>query len=371
MNQEQLSKLIDNIYDAALNSESWATVSLEIQKYIGGHTVNFAIEDTSAHHFRYLFSNGVTASDVDYYQANVIQRDELTDIFENNPLGQALLTQNIWTLEQLERVWAYNEYYKGIGQTYFNAGKFYQADNIRAFIAVARSRFDSKFNASEQQKLQLILPHLARALFISKTLLSQDTTIEALGDTFERLSAAVIMLDIRGKVIFSNKKAIPFLVKMKNACSHYNIQLPNDAANLQLSTQINKMLNGSVYQEGTCLPFLFNGVRHIAYCFPWCSSFNHKEWFGDASRCIVFIVSSSSFTVAGRYLMALFKLSNAEVNIAEGLIRGQSTRELSQNLFVSEATVRFHVKNILRKTETNSQVAAVSTMVRNLVVSLP
>ncbi len=370
MNHEQLSKLIDKIYDAALNSESWAQISLEIQKYIGGHTVNFVIEDTSAQHFRYLFSNGVSASDVDYYHANVIQKDELTDIFECNPLGKVQLTQNIWTINQLERVWAYDNFYKEIGQTYFNAGKFYQADDIRAFIAVARSRFDSPFNSSEQQKLQLLLPHLARALFISKTLLNHNETIEALGDAFEHLSAAIVMLDIRGKVIFANKKATPFLANVTNAYGRCSIRLPSGAANLQLSKQINKMLNGSAYQEGTCLPFLYRGVRHIAYCFPWCSSFNHQEWFGDASRCIVFIVSSSSFTVAGRYLMALFKLSNAEVNIAVGLIRGKSTRELSETLFVSEATVRFHVKNILKKTDTNSQVAAVSTMLRSLVVAL-
>lgn len=370
MKPERLSSLIDRIYAAALDSESWGQVSLNIQQYIGGHTVNFVIEDTKSERFRYLFSNGVTDSDVAYYHENVIQRDEITDIFDQSSLGQAILTQNNWTFEQIERVWAYDNFYKGIGQTYFATGKFYQSDDMRAFIAVARSHFDSQFHDSDKQKLQLILPHLSRALFINKTLLDQETTIQALGDSFERLSTAIIMLNVRGSVIYANKNAAPFLAKGQNASCPYSIRLPNGAANFKLSKKIDQVLTGSIYQEGACLPFYFNGERYIAYCFPWCGSFNNREWFGDISRCIIFIISSASFSVTARYLTELFQLSNAEANVAEGLIRGQSIKELSQLLFVSEATIRFHVKNILRKTETKSQIAAVSVMLRGLVIAV-
>jgi DNA-binding CsgD family transcriptional regulator len=369
---EQLSNLIDRIYTAALDSESWAQVSLDIQNHIGGHSVNFVIEDTKIKRVHYLFSNGVSESDFAYYQTNVIHRDELTQALEEVPCGNAILSQDVWELDQLERVWAYDSYYKGIGQTYFNAGKLFQAgdDNSRAFIAVARSHFDCPFSHSDKQKLQLILPHLARALFINKTLLNQEATIEALGDSFERLSAAIIMLNVRGSVLYANKNAAPFLAKGQNTNCQYSIRLPNGAANLQLSRKIEEVLNGSVYQEGACFPFYYHGERYIAYCFSWCGSFNHQEWFGEKSRCIVFIISSASFNVTTRYLTELFKLSNAEANIAEGLIRGLSTKELSQTLFVSESTIRFHVKNILKKTETKSQIAAVSVMLRAVVVSV-
>ncbi|HCH5602703.1 TPA: hypothetical protein NKZ56_002168 [Vibrio parahaemolyticus] len=370
MKPEQLSSLIDLIYSAALDMECWGLVSEEIQKSIGGHSVNFTIEDTKRKCFRFLFSNGVTESDIAFYQDNVIYRDELTTALDQIPCGCAELSQNKWEMDQLQRLWAYDEYYKSIGQTYFNAGKFYETDDTRAFIAIARSHLDSPFHPEKQKDLQLLLPHLARALFISKTLLNQNATIEALGDSFERLSAAIIMLDISGSVIYANKNATPFLTKRQNLNSHHSIRLPNGAANLQLSKKIDQILNGSVYQEGACFPFYYKGERYIAYCFPWSGSFNHQEWFGEKSRCIVFIISSASFSVTARYLTELFQLSNAEANIAEGLIRGLSTKELSQTLFVSESTIRFHVKNILKKTETRSQIAAVSVLLRGLVVAM-
>lgn len=368
MTPEQLSHLIDQIYTAALDSESWSQVSVQIQQAIGGHSVNFVIEDTKAKRFKYLFSNGVTDSDVAYYHANVIQRDELTDILDCNPFGQALLTQDIWRLEQLERVWAYDDYYRGIGQTYFDCGKFYESGDTRAFIAVARSHLDPTFELGDRQKLQLLLPHLERALFINKTLLQQKSTIRALGDSFEYLSAAIILLNSFGGVIYANQKAQPFVTRKRCLDSRYSIKLPSGRVNYMLSQQIDRVLASSVYQGGTSLPFIYQGMRHIAYCFPWCGNFNNQEWFGEHARCIIFIVASDSFSVATRYLIELFKLSKAEANVAEGLIRGLSVKDLAANLFVTETTIRFHVKSILKKTKTNSQIAAVSAMLKSLVL---
>lgn len=79
-------------------------------------------------------------------------------------------------------------------------------------------------------------------------------------------------------------------------------------------------------------------------------------------------MASDSFSVATRYLIELFKLSKAEANVAEGLIRGLSVKDLAANLFVTETTIRFHVKSILKKTKTNSQIAAVSAMLKSLVL---
>ncbi len=370
MNPKQLSNIINDIYSATLSNYAWPHVSLQVQKAIGGHSVNFVIEDKKLKQFKYIFSNGATDSDVAYYHRNIIQRDEITDILDNNPIGNALITQDFWQLKQLERIWAYDNFYKNIGLTYFTTGKFFETKNTRAFITVARSQFDTPYNSQDRQDLQLLLPHLERALFLNKTLLQQQAITGALGDSFERLSIGIILLNANGKVIYTNKIAQPFLSLTKCCNSRYSIRLPNGASSLKLSQNIDKALTDSAYQPGTCLRFMYRGVHHVAYCFPWCDNFNHQEWFGDNSRCIIFIVSSESFSITGQYLFDLFHLSNAEANVAEGLIRGLTVKELAETLFVSDATVRFHIRNILKKTETTSQIAAVGKMIKYLLVPM-
>lgn len=371
MNPEKLSSLIDQIYAAALNTESWGNVSQAIQKVIGGHTVNFVIENTKEKKIQYAFSNGLTNNDISYYQKNVIYRDELTNALELINCEQTLLSQSIWETKELERLWAYDHYYKDRGLTYFNAGKFYQSEDTRGFISIARSRFDPTFQKEEQKKLQLVIPHLSKALFINKTILEQNITIDTFGESYERLSSAIIMLDEQRKVIFSNQNAHPFLTNARQPNSHQSIRLPCTKSNQKLNENIDKVMSGSVYKETHFLIFFYQGERHVAYCFPWCGRFNNNAtWLGESSRCMVFIVSCNSFSISTRYLMGVFNFTKAEAGISEGLIRGHTVKELSQCLFVTETTVRFHIKNILKKTETKTQQAAISAMLRSLMVPI-
>ncbi|AEX24046.1 transcriptional regulator [Vibrio sp. EJY3] len=83
-----------------------------------------------------------------------------------------------------------------------------------------------------------------------------------------------------------------------------------------------------------------------------------------------FIVSTAYLSVSCRHWKETFGFSQDEANIADGLICGHSVKELANKLFLAESTVRFHVKNILKKTETKSQIAAVSLMLRSLMVAL-
>ena len=49
-----------------------------------------------------------------------------------------------------------------------------------------------------------------------------------------------------------------------------------------------------------------------------------------------------------------YKLTKRELEIVELLHQGQSTKQISEKLFLSEFTVKTHRKNILQKTNSNS-----------------
>jgi DNA-binding CsgD family transcriptional regulator len=50
-----------------------------------------------------------------------------------------------------------------------------------------------------------------------------------------------------------------------------------------------------------------------------------------------------------------FKLTKREQDILEVLAHGKSTKEISEDLFISPETTKKHIKNIMRKTEVNSR----------------
>ena len=63
-----------------------------------------------------------------------------------------------------------------------------------------------------------------------------------------------------------------------------------------------------------------------------------------------------------RPLVGLDRLSSRERQVLKALASGKRVREIADSFFVSEATVRSHVKSILSKLGVNSQIAAVAVL---------
>ena len=62
--------------------------------------------------------------------------------------------------------------------------------------------------------------------------------------------------------------------------------------------------------------------------------------------------------------LSSFPLTEREVEILRVLADGRSTKDIADSLYISVATVRNHVQNILRKLEVHSKVEAVSLALR-------
>ena len=61
-------------------------------------------------------------------------------------------------------------------------------------------------------------------------------------------------------------------------------------------------------------------------------------------------------------------LTRREIEILRHLAAGASTREIAGSMFISVATARTHIQNILRKLEVHSKLAAVSVAVRKRLI---
>jgi DNA-binding NarL/FixJ family response regulator len=58
-------------------------------------------------------------------------------------------------------------------------------------------------------------------------------------------------------------------------------------------------------------------------------------------------------------------LSTREIEVLRMLADGTTTQDIADSLFISHATVRNHIQNILRKLEVHSKLEAVSQALRN------
>ncbi len=364
MDSAKVLPLIDAIYSAASDPSLWPAVAQQVQHAIGGHSVNLGIEDTKNPKFNFLYTNGATASQMVSYGESCIGQDQFLCLLDRTSPGEALLTQDILDERQLHSLFPYEDFYEDLGYTYHNAGLFYRDEDHRGWISVIRSLNDSRFTPDELKLMQTLVPHLQRAFMINLQLMKAQRDTQIGLDSLEHLSAAALLLSDKGDVLSHNSKAQKYLCRTSAKIQNYGVRLPEAKANLQLQKLIRAILYGSGIDSSGVVPFYEFGVRKTVLCFPWRTTSQQLDWLGQATGCILFILSPSTSAPPTEQLKQTFNLSKAEVRVLQGLLDGSSVSSLTEQLFVTDATVRYHIRNLLRKTESRNQVELITKVMK-------
>lgn len=366
MMSDKLIPLIDAIYSAASDPSRWPAVALEIQCAIGGHSVNLALEDTQSPKFSFFYTNGANSSDIEYYERNIIAHDEFGALFDKYTAGSAILTQDFWEEEQLHGIYPYDDFYERLGYAYFNSGLFYRDNEKRGWLSVVRSPRDSLFTLEEHLLMKALIPHLRRAFMINIQMAEAQRASQIGLDCLEHISAAALLLSRKGQVLQHNSRATSYLGGSNKQGGDYRVRLPDPAANQRLQLLILAALETRSHDLPAVLPFSEHGLRKTVLCFPWKASGSQLDWLGETTGCILFILSPSAGSPPAEQLQLTYSLSKAEIRVLQGLIEGATVGELTDQLCVSEATVRFHIRNLLRKSDSRSQAELISKVLRGV-----
>lgn len=367
---DQVLGLIDSIYSAACAPDQWVPMVEDIQSVIGGHSVNFVVEDSHNTNFRFIYSNGVNRDDLTLYTQDIIDKDEFTAVLETNDVSKVILSQHIWDEESLHRHYPYEEFYEPLGFSYFNVSLFYHDDDKKGWLSVVRSIHDPKFTEDDLKLMKIITPHLNRAFLISNHLFECRVADKMCFDAFEHLSVGVIFLSDCGRLVHSNSKAQKYLRNINNMKQNFRVILPDHSANIALQKAIAETLYSNKFLLGRFIPFKENGERNMVICLPWKMNEQTYDWLNNQVGCLLFILSSDHTLVPQKKLMTAFNISQAESRVLSEIMNGLSTEQLADKLYVSETTVRFHIKNLLRKFASHNQIEMLSKVNRLLNVDI-
>ncbi|MGR5322040.1 helix-turn-helix transcriptional regulator [Vibrio alfacsensis] len=357
---ELILDLIENIYSAACDPVQWVPMAERIQKTIGGHSVNFALENTRNPAFNHFYTNGATKSDVEYYEQNIIGKDNFNQMFDTVSVNTAFLTQNTWCEKKLHRCYPYEEFYEGMGFAYFNATLFYRDDEKRGWLSIVRNVHDPLFTMEDLNLLQLLTPHLRRAFLINMHLFETKNVQNICFDALEHLSAGVILLTNNGGYVHSNTKAQRYLRFADNMKQNFRVKLPDMQANQQLQKIISEVLYSDSYPSNYIVSFREGDAKKAVICLPWQMNEQSYCWLGQQVGCILFILSPCNVSTTPTEIQKLLDISQAESRVLHGVISGLPAKQLAERLSVSETTVRFHLKNLLKTFESHSQTEMLS-----------
>jgi DNA-binding CsgD family transcriptional regulator/PAS domain-containing protein len=366
---EDFSRVVEAIYDSALDPEKWRGVLPQIAGLLVSQGSTFAIHDLARQEGQRYYDYGIPEAAVKSY-------------FETyaplNPIMPATPLMTIGTPWTLHRVVPEQEYLET--RFYKEWAKPNQQGDIMGILALragtriathAINRLDSQpfYSAEEYALYSLIAPHICKALTISDALDLKTISSNALETTLNSLVAGVYLINRERRVVFMNRAA-ELQVTDGTAISLIEQQLipadPMAAVRLEraLSGADDSTTAKAVGGQAIAIPSPGGGGL-IATVLPLHRGDRQNLNHPFMATVAVFVQDPKvAPLMPGEAFAKLYKLTPSELRIALALAPGLQLQEAADILGISIATVKSHLAKIFAKTGTSRQAELMALMVR-------
>ncbi|MBP8233417.1 LuxR C-terminal-related transcriptional regulator [Rhizorhabdus sp.] len=229
------------------------------------------------------------------------------------------------------------------------------------------------FGPADKAMLTALRPHIERSLAIFARISREETELQALIDTLDRLTICTLILSGQGKILRANSAAKRMLAARSVAhVAGDRPYLTDQAANAQLQALIADALEAA--RANAEEPFVqalrvdSRCDRHIGVLVK---SIRPTGAFSNESSPAVVVYFAGSDDEAQpieRLVTQLFDLTPSEAHLATLLATGSCLTEAAEKLKLTENTVRTYCKTILNKVGVRRQTELVRLILRSVAV---
>jgi len=356
----ELSKVIADIYDAAVNPALWQQALANICAFMGGHSGALYWHDAATQRSQALYLFNEDPHYTKLYFEKYLPMNPMFPAGAFVPEGVVNSTTDLISQAELEETRFYKEWIapQGIGDA---ISVNLEKGALRA--ALINIRMDASLGFDNQEarnKLAELVPHLRRAVAIGRLFDQHKTTEQALTMALNHVEAAVFLVDAAGAITFAN-------VQAKKLLEEAVLVREQKAALRAVAPETDRMLRDTFTAAANGDASL--GVRGVevvlttakddawfAHILPLTSG--RRQEAGQANHAVaaVFIRRQAPNAPLPLEVIATrYNLLPSEVRVLDALAKVQGVRELAELLGVSQATVKTHLHNLFRKTGTKRQ----------------
>lgn len=239
-------------------------------------------------------------------------------------------------------------------------------------VGVINGRDTPDFDNSDKAMLAGLRPHLEQALAIFARITREETELQALIDTLDRLTICTLILSGAGQILRANSAARRLLEARDVALSKDGrLELTYRAANTQLQGLIAKALatsgdkNAQAFVEVMRLENATN--QHVGVLVRSLQPAGlHAH--DSAPAVVVYFAGSGHAQPIERLVTQLFDLTPSEAHLTVLLATGSTLSEAAEKLDLTENTVRTYCKTILNKVGVRRQTELVRLILRSVAV---
>ena len=363
-----LMKLTGRIYEAAIDPSLWDNVlGLLEQTYpssriaLFGHRDGRPAESLTVHR---NYPEDDLRAYIDYYVANspFVARAELL------PIGVATYSESVIGDRELHRTEHYNDYVRPRGLAYHAVGIVLDRGPARmTAISIANYKAQADRRARQARLLELIGPHLQRALQLHGRLAAERTADRAAHATFDRWRHAAFVLNATGQLILLNRAAESLLRRDDGlSLSRSGHLMGADhvvTRSIELAARkcahIASSVDGALDSgeiDAVKLPRLAGPpLRAMFWPLPFLGETPGAPF--DRGATLLIITDPAQLTrTPVAWLARQYGLSPSEERLTEAIVNGVSLTDAAEQMNIQLSTARTRLKIIQTKTQCHRQV---------------
>lgn len=358
---EQLSALIGDIYDAALDPTLWVDVLRTTRAFIGGWAIALSWKDAVAKRGGCQFDEGNVAPPYrQLYFDKYVKLDPCTTGQFFAEIGEPIATADLIPYEEFLQTRFYNEWVQPQGLVDGAIAVLDKSATNFSFLALFRHQRDGRFDAEARRRMRLVVPHFRRAVLIGKVIDPAKAEAASLADTLDGISAGMFLVDAAGHIVHANTAGHTMLAEASVLRAEGTRLIANDAqADQMLADAFATAGSGdaAVGIKGVAVPLVArDGERYVAHVLPLTSGARRQAGVSYAASAALFVHKAAIDTPSPPEAIAkAYKLTPMELRVLLAVVEVGGVPEVAEALGIAETTVRTHLHRTYHKTGANRQ----------------
>lgn len=355
----EFSQLISGIYSAVLDPEQWDSSMAAIARAFGAHTASLVSFDNDSRIIKHAQMPPAAAQ---AYAAHYQRLDHVLCAVETGPVGAVRTgAELMWPYQHCEFQidWARPN---GLGDGLFVR---LTAGPTVSSLAIANVTRPDRFDTPEHVALVTqLIPHLQHAVRIQGRLEDLDHRSADLAEASEAVSHGIVIVE-RRRSMYTNGAAERILrsgdgLRIRNG----DIEAESSHADTQLGCGISRastLDDRDIWGVSFRCPRPSGRRPYVVHVLP--IEPNPVAEQQNRRAMIIIIDPESRPEPPAGLLQRLFGLTKSEAQVALLVMRGEGLNPIAEELSVSLATVKTHLRHIFDKTGIHRQAELVRLLI--------
>jgi DNA-binding CsgD family transcriptional regulator len=358
---EQLSQLIGDIYDAALDPAQWSPALRKSRAFVGGASAALYSKNAVRKTGRMYCQEGDISRE---FQQLYMEKYAKLDPFSTGhffaEIEQPIATTDVMPYEEFLATRFYKEWVQPQGLIDNVTAALHKSSTSAVLFTIFRHERNGLVDDAARHRMRLIIPHIRRAVLIGRVIQLQAAQAATFADTLDGISAGMLLVDARGGIVHANASGHAMLAEgcLLRAASG-KLAANNADAEGALYDVIVAAGSGdaAVGTKGIAVPLTTSsGERYVAHVLPLTSGARRRAGTSYAAVAALFVHKVALDKPSPPEAIAkTFKLTPSELRVLLGIVEVGGAPETAAALGIGEATVRTHLLRLYAKTGTGRQ----------------